>query len=55
MYPLRFSVFPFSDIRTNLCFAVICKFLGEFWQEMVFLKGLVKFREIKILKLEFEV
>ena len=32
---------------TNLCFAVICKFLGDFWGEIVFLKGLVKFGEIR--------
>ena len=35
---------------TNLCFAVICKFLGDFrdfWEEVVFLKGLVKFGEIR--------
>ena len=34
---------------TNLCFAVICKFwgyFGDFWEEIVFLKGLVKFGEI---------
>ena len=32
---------------TNLCFAVICKFLGDFWEEVVFLKGLTKFGEIR--------
>ena len=32
---------------TNLCFAVICKFLGDFWEEIFFLKVLVKFGEIR--------
>ena len=31
---------------TNLYFAMICKFLGDFWEEILFLKGLVKFGEI---------
>ena len=36
---------------TNLCFAVICKFLGDFGgfleRDSFFLKGLVKFGEIR--------
>ena len=32
---------------TNRCFAVICKFLGDILEEIVFLKGLVKFGEIR--------
>jgi len=35
---------------TNLCFVEFCKFLGDFWgylEEIVFLNGLVKFREIR--------
>ena len=35
---------------TNLCFAVICKFLvifEDFWEEIVVLKGLVKLGEIR--------
>ena len=42
---------------TKLCLAAFCKFWNV-WEEIVFLKGLVKFREIRnnvILKLEFEV
>ena len=35
---------------TKLCFAVFCKFLGDFWEEIVFLKGLVKFGEIRNIK-----
>ena len=32
--------------KQKICFAVICKFLVNFWEEIVFLKGLVKFGEI---------
>ena len=35
---------------TNICFAVICKvwvIFGKFWEEIVFIKGFVKFGEIK--------
>ena len=48
----------------NLCFAEFSTFLGDFWdvwEEIVFLKGLVKFREIANVedllfkKLEFQV
>ena len=38
------------SFHKSVCFAVICKFwviLGDFWQEIVFLKGLVKFGEIR--------
>ena len=31
----------------NLCYRVFCKFFGDFWVEIVFLKGLEKFREIR--------
>ncbi len=31
----------------NLCLEVLCKYLGDFWEEIVFLKGVVKFREIR--------
>ena len=31
----------------HLCFAMICKFLEDFWEEMIFIKGLVKFGEIR--------
>ena len=34
----------------NVCFTVFCKFwrdLGDVWEEIVFLKGLVKCREIR--------
>ena len=52
-----------SALFINLCFAVICKVLGDFWEEIVFLKGLVNFGEIRNIKdliwlgltLEFEV
>ena len=43
----------------NICYEVFCKFLGDFWEEIV---GFVKFREIRnlkrfseVLKLEFVV
>ena len=35
---------------TKLCLAVFCKFLGDVWEEIVFLKGLVKFGEIRNIK-----
>ena len=38
---------------TKLCLAVFCKFLvifGDVWKEIVFLKGLVKFGEIRNIK-----
>ena len=37
----------------NLCFVVFCTFWGEFgkiWDEIVFLKGLVKLRTIRNIK-----
>ncbi len=53
---MRIFLFAFLAIQklyaqnTNLCFAVFCKFLGglgDVLEEIVFLKGLVKFREIR--------
>ena len=35
------------SVTNYLCFAVICKFLGDFWEEIVFLKGLLKCGEIR--------
>ena len=38
---------------TKLCLAVFCKFLGDFWdvwEEIVFLKRLVKFGQIRNIK-----
>ena len=37
---------PFAHY-TILCFGIFCKFLGIFGIERVFLKGLVKLREIR--------
>ena len=31
----------------NLCYGNFCKFLGDFREKIVFLEGLVKFREIR--------
>ena len=51
---LPFQAFPKPLAHlTKLCLAVFCKFLGDiwdFWEEIVFLKGLVKFGEIRNIK-----
>ena len=50
------NLFAFQAIQkpyahfTKLCIAVFCKFWGDVWEEIVFLKGLVKFREIRNIK-----
>ena len=48
---LPFQAFPkpLAHLK-KLCLSVFCKFLGDFgdiWEEKVFLKGLVKFGEIR--------
>ena len=45
---MRISCSRFKQSKRSLLISqMICKFLGDFWQEIVFLKGLVKFGEIR--------
>ena len=44
----KLSCSRFKQSKTSLLISqMICKFLGDFWEEIVFLKGLVKFGEIR--------
>ena len=50
-----FQAFPKPSAHfTKLCLAVFCNFFlaifGDVWEEIVFLKGLVKFGEIRSTK-----
>ena len=45
---MRIPCSRFKQSKKSLLISqMICKFLGDFWQEIVFLKGLVKFGEIR--------
>ena len=54
--PINLLLLSFQVIQklyahfTNPRLAGFCKFLGDFWEEIVSLKGLVKFGEIRNIK-----